>query len=257
MVQSSCPREIKNRRLRQERHSRLVARDIWIERCDFERMRFEKCDLRSIKDHENRLEECIFKGCTFDGAAFGINTSRFNHCDFEDCSFKKAVFDNAVFADCTFSNCRFSGVDFSASGFWRCRFVGRVEDVVFRGTYQFARDREQHVPVDSGLHMVDFFNAELKWIALSNGCPIVDVVLPKNGDAIIVDRDRMRTKCLAVIRGRFVGKELDAAEAAVGLYANNDTQARYFVTSAELAETYGNDLGPQIFEILREHAVAE
>jgi len=253
-ARTNWPPHLKFKIFEKEKISALMARETWIEGCVFRDVEFDRCDFRGAKDHYNTFERCVFHACRFQDAALGIRTSRFGGCRFQDCNFKGTVFDNAVFENTRFANCRLNGVDFSASGFWHCQFLGDVEDVVFRGTYQFASDLGRHTPVDSGLHDVDFSKASLKWITVSNGCSIVDVALPSNGEVFIADRSRLQSDCRETVQRIFSANDARIAEKAIELYAANDTQDRCFVTLRELKETYGSNISGKLFDTLKQCA---
>jgi hypothetical protein len=71
-------------------------------------------------------------------------------------------------------------------GFWNCSFKGTLNDIIFRGKYLLAYQYElSGEPKRTGLHMVDFSDSELHWVAAYNCCTLEKVNLPGDGSAFI------------------------------------------------------------------------
>jgi uncharacterized protein YjbI with pentapeptide repeats len=152
---------------------------------EFTDCRFVSTNFASVQDRSNLFVGCVFRKCSFQDTYFGIRPrwrrgpSRYEDCVFEGCDFRNALFRNGVFKRTVFDGNRTNGVDSSASGFWDCQFIGLVEDVWFRGGYPHPDHYKNFgVPVEPGLHRVDFSQAKLVMIAVSDGCSLEDITLP-------------------------------------------------------------------------------
>lgn len=165
---------------------------------EFADCRFTSTNFTSTNDKGNQFVGCIFMKCSFRDAYLGMRPrrrsepSRYEDCVFRENNFARALFRNAIFRRTVFEDNRTKGVDFCASGFWDCRFVGLVEDVWFRGGYPHPDDyKDFGAPFESGLHRVDFSQARLAMLTISDGCALEDIELPADGSCARIDIKRL------------------------------------------------------------------
>jgi len=188
--------------------------DLTVEGGDFSRANFERA----------RLEGCRFVNCIFDKAIF-VNTTvvqgefancqlreldlRFAHigyggtriieCVIEGPKLSRAGFGNVIFEKCSLRGEDWKDVSFNGSGFWDCRFSGVVRGVTFAGRHPLKLSEDKYgLPQRSGLHSVDFTEAELSLTEVREHCDLENITLPKTGSAFIcrtndlinIDRDK-------------------------------------------------------------------
>lgn len=246
------PQAVTGRKFSESDFSFLDAQGARIENCVFERCIFKKGEFKNFHDHRNTFVDCQFMDCNFSGAALGLFTSRYERCVFEKCRFNHAIFGNAVFKHTKFLDMKLRSIDFNASGFWDCAFTGTLNDVWFKGTYQFPQELKQHVPVETGLHDVNFVAASLSWITVSNGCVLEGLTLPS--DAALLDAVRLLRDFSASLEHRFSSEEREkVGDYLKIIYAHAKNQTRMLATHAELAESYGEPLATRFFD----HLVSE
>jgi|GEM_PF-3068241 len=175
---------------------------------------FNGTDFSGFSDHANRYVGVIFRRADFRGAAIGFEGSEFRRCRFEDCNFGKTVFGRAEFEDCVFSNCRLKAVDFNVSSFVRCKFVGKLEDLWFRGAYPFDGDVKRFGSFKKNEMLdVDFSEAELSWITYTGGVPLGTVILPNDPYVFYMDRlSEVLPVACARCNDLFAGEDLAAAK---------------------------------------------
>ncbi|MDP1696244.1 MAG: pentapeptide repeat-containing protein [Xanthomonadaceae bacterium] len=245
------PQAVKDRKFSESDFSFLDAQGTWIESCVFERCVFRKGDFKNFHDHRNVFVDCQFVECNFSGAALGFFTSRYECCVFEKCRFTRTIFSNAVFKHTKFLDVKIRDIDFNASGFWDCKITGVLNDVWFKGTYQFP-ELEQHVPVESGLHNVNFEAASLGWITVSNGCVLEDLALPN--DAALLDVAHLLRDFESSVGQYFDHNERSKIQRYLEIHPHiKNDQVRTIVTLTELVESYGEPLAARFFD----HLVSE
>jgi uncharacterized protein YjbI with pentapeptide repeats len=159
-----------------------------IESSTFYEAKFESVDFSNIVDVGNEFRDCIFKNCKFNRAGLGYSGTKFINCSFAGCNFSKAVFIRGEFNLCTFSDCKLKGVDFNASSFENCTFIGKVEEVWFRGGFALSSDiKEFGVAKENKMKNVSFSNAILIDVTFSNNCNLSSIILPTSGQYFLFD----------------------------------------------------------------------
>ena len=157
-----------------------------IENCHFSNCQFTRANLTDLYIRSSRFENCQFDRADLRIAHIGYNGTEFDRCTFARVNVSRAGFLNAIFSNVCFDGGDWSRTDFCASGFWNCSFKGTLSDITFRGTYLFPYQREvAGEPRCTGLHSVDFFDAELHWVGVYNSCALEDITLPANGHAFM------------------------------------------------------------------------
>ncbi len=159
----------------------------------FENVIFNGCSLADITDYGNTFTNCIFIGSSFHSAGLGYEGSKYERCVFEKADFKKASFIRAEMNDCCFSHCNFKGVDLNASSFENCTFEGKLEDVWFRGGFALPSIEARFgTPRKNRMKNVDFSEAELWDVTISDNCDLTTIILPTDGNHIFYDNWKMR-----------------------------------------------------------------
>lgn len=228
------------------------ARGAWVEGCLFEDSVFAKTDLRELKEHANEFRRCRFQECDFSGAGLGFFTSRYDECTFERCRFRDTSFGNAVFRDCKFLGPRLKDIDFNASGFWRTKFDGLLEDIWFRGTYAFANDRRAHTPIETGLHQVDFQDARLAWITVSDGCELEELILPRDGSAVIIDTAQLNEDVVGSLAADLPERDRETCNTVLASYRLHAGGQRKMIASlADFIGICGDSAGRRLFDRLK------
>jgi fluoroquinolone resistance protein len=168
--------------------SYAIFHNTWLEKCIFNNCNFKKTDFTNYSDHGNDFIGCSFLAVKFNSAVIGYDGTKFDDCTFEDSIFTKAIFNRAEFTNCIFKNCKLKGVDFNASSFENCKFIGLLEDVWFKGGFQVEElNKEFGVPRKNKMLNVDFSEAKLVDLTISDGCDLSTIILPKTGHYQLFD----------------------------------------------------------------------
>lgn len=147
----------------------------------FDRVEFNDCVfVRSILN-DARTYGCVFRNCSFLGVdlrtiTLGARGGIFEKCKFDKCDFRGGMFFRPEFIGCSFSNCKWKGVDFKASYLERCKFSGKLQDVVFRGRY--TDDLTEGARFNS-MTGVDFSSAILGEYVAFDDCDLSSAIPPK------------------------------------------------------------------------------
>lgn len=184
---------------------------------------FERVDFSYANFNSRYMIKCKFRNCIFDNTMMHNITEK--QCSFIDCIFRKGVYGGFLglgeseyknvqflsvkmyktwmcwpdFEDCLFHNCNLKATDFGGSHFKNVKFVGKVEDVWFRGKYECPKQGEYYeskyerwnkiVPME-----VDFSEAELSYIGVEDCCDLSRIILPNDGSCYIINNiQNMRT----------------------------------------------------------------
>ncbi len=154
--------------------------------------RVERVIFDEIDGTELSMYNCFFTHCRFfkadlNHAGFGINGGRYEHIVFEKAKFKHAMFFRPIFKDCSFLECKLDGVDFDSTHFIQVKFTGKLDDVWFRGIdpYRFKTEEEREA---HGLNpmIVDFSEAVLWDMTISDHCDLSKVILPTDGNHFLI-----------------------------------------------------------------------
>lgn len=219
-----------------------------LQRAEIADCRFTSADFRDILEKQNGFFGCVFDSCSFKKADIGFGTSRYEDCIFRNNDFSKAGFKNAVFRRTLFEKNRIKNSHFDATGFWNCTFIGLIEDVTFHGHYLFESDQERYgTPRDTGLHHVDFSEAKLIMVCVSDHCAVEDVVMPKDGSSCVIDAEKF-------MNGREGLKEIfpDSAEAIDSFIriflVDSEDQPKTIFSLADFEDLVGEQFGKAIYE---------
>lgn len=155
--------------------------------CSFENVKFEKAKLNQISDIGNRFKGCKFHRTEFKGAYMGYEGSVYKNCEFIRADFAASGFIRGEYNDCKFINCKLRGTNFSASSFEYCEFEGKLINVRFFNGYTYDfQSKDFGIPRENAMRYVSFKNAELLGIEFKGGCDLSTVVIPVNGNYILV-----------------------------------------------------------------------
>lgn len=153
-----------------------------LKECKFENVIFEMCDCTEMAQYECQFKDCKFIKSKFITAGFGIRGGKYINILFEECNFKDSHFYNPDFIDCIFKNCKLNKVDFNASHFTNVKFIGKLDDVWFRGENWRDNERKKLQEMGWGLNpmIIDFSEAELHNLTISNRCDLSRVIMPND-----------------------------------------------------------------------------
>ncbi|MEY4484567.1 MAG: hypothetical protein RL693_2019, partial [Verrucomicrobiota bacterium] len=160
---------------------------IWLERCVFNDSVFDGASFQKVAEHGNMFTNCSFRKVSFREAAIGYKGSRFDHCTFEGVDFTRTIFVRPEFDDCAFYRCKLDGSDLNASSFDRCRFVGVLKEIWFRGGFAYPNDIKRYGQSrPNRMSEVSFENAALHDVTFSNQCDLSSVHIPADDQYALV-----------------------------------------------------------------------
>jgi fluoroquinolone resistance protein len=241
-------------------------RGVWVEGCRFTGSSLDGTDAHNMTDHGNLFEGCTFSKTHWQGGGIGYDGTRFQGCLFEKSLFKGAGFIRPEFDDCTFDQCDFGGVDFSGSSFERCRFVGRLDDVWFRGGFPeimlpsglLRRKRNQMqanfgVPRPNRMLEVDLSGAELHWATFSDGCDLSSVVVPEDGRHVLFDDWGERLVALGAAARSLPERLQGPVEQFCKVYQVHAEKQRWYILNVDDLEAEWGVAARTILDGLDEH----
>lgn len=158
----------------------------WIENKVFVDCIFNETIFRAVADHGNKFQNCTFESINFKNAIMGYDSSCYTNCTFKNVRFGSFI--KPQFKDCHFIKCNFYGVDCLASSFEHCTFVGKLDNVWFRGGFPTeSMIKEFGYAKENKMLDVSFEKATLHDITFSDNCNLSTVLLPKQGTYLFFD----------------------------------------------------------------------
>jgi uncharacterized protein YjbI with pentapeptide repeats len=152
------------------------------------RCKIDNCCFDRAQCAEWTLWDCTVRNCRFDqanlrGSLLGANPGqvRWESIRFVGSDLRHASAYGAAFINCDFSTARLEQTNFNQCHFSKCKFAGRVEDVVFDGRELPGR------PTPTEMEAVDFSEASLV-NADFRGYNLRNVVLPQDNDVFLIHR---------------------------------------------------------------------
>jgi uncharacterized protein YjbI with pentapeptide repeats len=225
-------------------------RNLRIESCTFGNCIFERATLVEWVTRASKFDECRFNKADLRQAQIGYGGTDFCKCTFDGVRTTRAGFHNAVFVGVDFNGNDWSHTDFSASGFWDCSFRGTLNDIIFRGGYLFPYQLEiSGEPRRTGLHNIDFTNADLHWVGAYNGCKLERIILPADGSAFICE-----AKDLMLLSAKFDlgSKEHEALFIYLKIIRPDpSTQVQKIISKNDLERVGGSEIGSTLYTILK------
>ena len=189
----------------------IIFENIDFSYANFENILFSKCKFiqcifahsRMISIHE---EQCEFSNCTFKKGAIsgwlGMGESIYRNVSFDSVKLVGINMSWPNFEKCQFVNCDLKRTDFGGSHFDGVKFIGKVEDVWFRGILK-ADEKNNRYWKSSYERWntikpmkVDFSDATLTYIDFSDYCDLSEVVLPKDGSCYLIQDVAVMRDCL-------------------------------------------------------------
>jgi hypothetical protein len=147
---------------------------------------FEMCDCIRMLQYACHFNNCRFVKSKLSNSGFGIHGGRYDNILFEEVNFNGAIFFSPDFFRCVFKNCKMNGIDFSASHFDQVKFVGKLDDVWFRGESPRPDMQKQLKKRRLNPMVVDFSEAYLWFVTYSDNCDLSKVILPKDGQHYLI-----------------------------------------------------------------------
>lgn len=225
-------------------------RGVWLEGCNFKSIKFDHSNLAQLKDHRNQFENCSFLKASFTSAGLGYRSSSYTQCFFEETDFRKTVFIAARFNSCRFSRAKLKGIDFYASSFDECVFLGRMEDVWFRGCYPSPRDENEFGAARKNMmRKVSFADAELIGVNFTGGCDLSSIILPAYGEYRRYENWRDRLAKLAEVSSKWPVNEQKEAQIFIRSYLESaEQQSSMLINVSEISNEFGVALSSKIFD---------
>jgi len=253
--------------LRQEKIKKIKIKNIdfshsqfsnaWIEKSVFEKVNFENVDFTEISEHGNLFQNVKFSNCKFNKAGIGYEGSQYLNCLIEKSSFSRTVFIRGEFVNTQFIDCKLKGVDFYASSFEDCSFIGRLEDVWFRGGYAYPSDDANFGKAKKN-HMrnVSFSGAILEGVNFSNGCDLSTVQLPISNNYMLFNNWKKRLEHLKEVIQKWSTSQRKEADIFTNSFlVHAKTQDWFIVNIEELHRDFGVDVASNIIIELNKYSL--
>ena len=223
---------------------------IWLERCTFSESTFEGGILQKVAEYGNTFSNCNFLRSSFREAAIGYRGSRFANCTFDGADYSRTVFVRPEFDDCAFYHCKLDGCDLNGSSFERCRFVGTLRDVWFRGGFAIPDDnREFGQPRPNRMVEVSFESATLRGVTFSNHCDLSSVRLPNDGrHTLIADWSQKLLNFQAQLAGWPDSQRKAASAYAATNLVHARTQDWFILNRDDLENEFGAEVACRILQ---------
>lgn len=148
---------------------------------------FAGADCRDWRLWGTEVSDCGFRTAVLHEAAVGTwhegRRNAWRRVDFSGADFRVAVSWMAVYEDCDFSAARLEKVKFEQCALTRCRFAGKLSEVVFDGRNLTSR------PAPPPMDMVDFSDATFRQVDFM-GFDLDGITLPRDPGIRLLRRAR-------------------------------------------------------------------
>ena len=223
----------------------------WIKNKTFVDSTFSKTTFNALAEHGNKFHNCVFEDINFKNAILGYNSSCYTNCTFRRVKF--GAFIKPQFKDCKFVDCDFYNVDLQASSFEHCEFVGKLENVWFRGGFPTdSLKKEFGYAKQNRMLNVSFEKAILKDITFSDNCDLSTIILPKQGQYLFFDNwNEQLNMILAKGTTNQPIKIANDIASFVAIYKVHSENQKYYILNMEdLLREYSE----KAVEIIRQNA---
>lgn len=222
----------------------------WLERCTFKNAQFDGVGFQNVAEHGNEFFECCFLRSSFRGAAIGYRGSRFVTCTFDHVDFSRAIFVRPEFDGSAFYHCKLDGCDLNGSSFERCRFVGALRNVWFRGGFAYPNDVSEYgQPRENRMAEVSFESACLRDVTFSDGCNLASVKPPTDRHhALIAQWPEKIRNLQELAQGWPAGAQQAATAFAITNLVHARTQDWFILNRDDLEDEFGIEVAALIWQ---------
>ena len=219
----------------------------WIKNKTFIDCIFLETTFNALAEHGNKFYNCVFEDINFKNVILGYDSSCYNNCTFKRVKF--GAFIKPQFKDCKFVDCDFYNVDLQASSFEHCEFVGKLENVWFRGGFPTdSLKKEFGFAKPNRMLNVSFEKAILNDITFSDNCDLSTIILPKQGQYLFFDNwNEQLNKILAKGTTNQPIKIADDIASFVAIYKVHSENQKYYILNME-------EYSEKAVEIIRQNA---
>lgn len=229
-----------------------VFKGIWLERCVFSDSIFEAASFQKVAEHGSTFTNCNFLKSSFRNAVIGFRGTRFDRCTFDAVDFRETGFIRPEFDDCAFYHCKLDGCDLNGASFERCRFVGALNEVWFRGGFRHPNEVERYgQPRLNKMLNVSFESAVLREVTFSNECDLSTVHPPVDDRHALFDHwpDRLsnlQAQCASWPKNQ----GLAATAFATTNLVHARTQDWFLLNRDDLQNEFGEETATRIWDTL-------
>lgn len=190
---------IENKKLEKVDFSYADFSGRYMRKCEFYDCIFDNVKMLDIQEEQCSFRDCIFRKGIY-GGSLGEGESHYENVQFQSVKMHGTQMWWPNFEDCLFQNCNLRGTDFGGARFKNVKFVGKVDNVWFRGKVpdRYKEDCRWRPEIDERWDQVfpmevDFSEATLSDLTISNLCDLSEVVLPSDGSCYLIPNlDAMR-----------------------------------------------------------------
>lgn len=245
---------------------------------------FEGVDFTSSDFHNSTWKECTFKDVIFDNVQARYN--KFWACEFKDCRFQKSdlsysllngaldsksgAFINVTFitsnllhtvygfpivSGCVFDGCKLDKVDFNGCRFETCKFIGKLNEVIFRGVPLVNKALFPSLLVERNRMInVDFRQSTLKSVMFIDEIELDQCFFPEGPNYIVIKNKRslIFDKARKIIDSTWSGVNRTIGLALIDQYymSERNKVLKYEVIDKKFLEETDKGFGEDFFTLL-------
>jgi uncharacterized protein YjbI with pentapeptide repeats len=228
---------------------------VLIKNCQFTNVILNNTIHQQWNERDCKFTDVDFSDVKFVNAALGIQGSIYHNAKFNNCNFTGSYFFHPQFTKCTFCNSKLKNIDFNASNFISCKFRGKLESIWFRRSYPIAGDDESRgIIFRNEMRDVDFSQASFWDVIFTGGLDLSTVILPKDGQHILVRNFYEALQNLEQKLGELSLSENEKKDLIIWIEAykvHAVEQPMWILNKADGDKSLGNKLGTYFFNLIK------
>lgn len=236
----------------------------------FYKCTFQNCEFTASKGKEIHIYACNFDHCSFEKADFSYsfinkNISKdagsFTNCKFQKTNLRESFFTFPIMESCLFENCDLYACSFDGSRMRNVKFIGIVDSPWFNGYsinadtsvfWVFNRINPKELP--NPMYNVDFSNAELFYVAFSNGIDLSNCIFPEDQTRYLYIQHlrEVNIRAIEIINTKWEGRDQEIALNLMNTIYFSDSKLDQKTNFISLDPNRKNDVKAKLFKLFKE-----
>lgn len=241
-----------------------------LDHCELYQCKFQNCEFTGVQGNGMHIYACNFDNCTFERTDFSysfINKNIYKDAgSFTNCKFLKAILKECIFTfpkieDCLFEDCNLYACNFDGSRMKNVKFIGKIDSSWFNGYSKkadksvfwiFNKINPKELP--NPMYNVDFSDAELFYVAFSNGIDLSNCIFPEDQTRYLYIQHlrEVNIRAIEIINTKWEGRDQEIALNLMNTIYLSDSKLDQKTNFISLDPNRKNDVKAKLFKLFKE-----